>query len=107
VEAALRRVQDVQREDFVVRMTPSGWGYMGKATLKTLVSEGKGELSLGSVVPIRQLPCLYPDLPLESALRHVYQVPLVPVLHRADPRKLEGTVSRADVMKKYQLWHED
>lgn len=103
VEAALRRVQDATTEDFVVRMTPSGWGYIAKSSLKTLCSEGKGELSLGSVVPIRQLPYLYPDLPLESALQHVYRVPLVPVVHRADPRRLEGAISREDVMKKYQV----
>jgi CIC family chloride channel protein len=104
VEQALRRVQELQEEAFVVRMNPTGWGCITKAALKTLVGEGKGELTLGSTVPVRQLPYLYPDLPLEAALRHVYQVPIVPVVHRADRRKLEGTVSREDVLKKYQLF---
>jgi CBS domain-containing protein len=33
----------------------------------------------------------------------VYQVPLVPVVHRADFRRLEGVVSREDVLEKYKM----
>ncbi len=39
----------------------------------------------------------------EPALRHVYQVPLVPVVHRADFRRLEGVISREDVLEKYKM----
>ena len=75
--------------------------------LKRLVGEGKGEMTLGSTLPIRNLPYLHPDLTLEAALRHVYQVPLVPVVHRADFRRLEGVISREDVLEKYKLMEED
>ena len=84
VDQALRRVQDLTGT-FLVRMSPSGWGSVTPDTLKRLVGEGKGELSLGSALPIRNLPYLHPDLTLEAALRHVYGVPLVPVVHRALP----------------------
>ena len=101
VEQALRRVQDLPGT-FLVRMSPSGWSVITSETLKRLVGEGKGEMSLGSTLPIRNLPYLHPDLTLEAALRHVYQVPLVPVVHRADFRRLEGVISREDVLEKYK-----
>ena len=92
VDQALLRVRDLAGT-FLVRMSPSGWGSVTPDTLKRLVGEGKGEMSLGSTLPIRNLPYLHPDLTLEAALRHVYQVPLVPVVHRADFRRLEGVIS--------------
>ncbi|MGH9537290.1 MAG: chloride channel protein [Terriglobales bacterium] len=101
VEQAMRRVQDLPG-NFLVRMTPSGWGTITSDTLKRLAGEGKGEMTLGSTMPIRNLPYLHPDHTLEAALRHVYQVPLVPVVHRADFRRLEGVISREDVLEKYK-----
>ena len=106
VEQALRRVQDLPGT-FLVRMSPSGWGSVTSDTLKRLAGEGKGEMTLGSTLPIRNLPYLHPDLTLEAALRHVYQVPLVPVVHRADFRRLEGVISREDVLEKYKEQEED
>jgi CIC family chloride channel protein len=47
------------------------------------------------------LPSLYPDLPLDSALRYVNEYPLVPVVHRANSRQLEGVISRESVFRKY------
>ena len=106
MEQALRRVQDLPGT-FLVRMSPSGWSSITSDTLKRLAGEGKGEMTLGSTLPIRNLPYLHPDLTLEAALRHVYQVPLVPVVHRADFRRLEGVISREDVLEKYKEQEED
>jgi chloride channel protein, CIC family len=103
IAQALRRVQDAKSEHFLVRMVPSGWNSVTKETLKRLAGEGKEEMTLTSVLPIKRLPSLYPDLSLEVALRYVYQTPLVPVVHRADRRRLLGVISRDDVFKKYQL----
>ncbi len=105
VEQALLRVQDLPGT-FLVRMSPSGWSSVTTDVLKRLAGEGKGEMTLGSTLPIRNLPYLHPDHPLEAALRHVYQVPLVPVVHRADFRRLEGVVSREDVLEKYKMEEE-
>jgi CIC family chloride channel protein len=106
VDQALRRVQDLTGT-FLVRMSPSGRGSVTPDTLNRLVGEGKGELSLGSALPVRNLPYLHPDLTLEAALRHVYHVPLVPVVHRADFRRLEGVISREDVLEKYKEQEDD
>ena len=100
VDANARRVQDSTDSNFLVRMHPSGWNIISRDHLQRLFREGKGEHTLASVLP-PSLPSLYPDLPLDSALRYVNDYPLVPVVNRANSRKLEGVVSRDSVFKKY------
>jgi len=101
VEQALRRVQDLPGT-FLVRISPSGWNSTTSDTLKRLSGEGKGEMTLGSALSVGHLPYLHPDHTLEAALRHVYQFPVVPVVHRADLRRLVGVISREDVLKQYR-----
>lgn len=86
----------------LVRMSPTGWNSITKQELRTMVNEGKGPLSLNSVLPIRQIPYLHPDHPLEVALRYVDQWPIVPVVSRADFRQLEGVISQQDVLEHYR-----
>src|SRR5208283_2883709 len=89
VDANTRRVQDSAELIFLVRMHPSGWSIISRDQLERLFQEGKGDHMLGS------------DLPLDSALRYVNDYPLIPVVNRADSRRLEGVVSRDSVFKKY------
>jgi CIC family chloride channel protein len=101
VDANARRIQDSPDSTFLVRLHPSGWNAIAREHLQRLFQEGKGELTLGSVLPGLSLPSLYPDLPLDSALRYVNDYPLVPVVNRADSRQLEGVISRDSVFQKY------
>jgi CIC family chloride channel protein len=101
VDANAHRIQDSTDSVFLVRLHPSGWNTITREQLQRLFQEGKGELTLGSVLPKQSLPSLYPDLPLDSALRYVNDYLLVPVVNRADSRQLEGVVSRDSVFKKY------
>jgi CIC family chloride channel protein len=101
VDANARRVQDSTDSNFLVRMHPSGWNIIGRDQLQRLFREGKGEHTLASVLPPQSLPSLYPDLPLDSALRYVNDYALVPVVNRANFRHLEGVISRDSVFKKY------
>jgi chloride channel protein, CIC family len=102
VDANARRVQDSTESNFLVRMHPGGWNIVSRELLERLFSEGKGEHTLGSLLPAQSLPSLYPDLPLDSALRYVNEYPLVPVVNRANSRQLEGVVSRDSVFKRYK-----
>jgi len=102
VDANARRVQDSTDPNFLVRMHPSGWNIISRDQLQRLFREGKGEHTLGSVLPPQPLPSLYPDLPLDSALRYVNDYSLVPVVNRANSRKLEGVISRDSVFKRYE-----
>jgi CIC family chloride channel protein len=101
VDANARRIQDSADSTFLIRMSPSGWNTVSRELLQRLFQEGKGELTLGSVLPPQSLPSLYPDLPLDAALRYVNLYPLVPVVNRADSRQLEGVISRDAVFTKY------
>jgi chloride channel protein, CIC family len=101
VDANARRIQDSTDPAFLVRMHSGGWSTVTREQLQRLFQEGKGELTLGSVLPSQPLPSLYPDLPLDSALRYVNDYPLVPVVNRANSLQLEGVVSRDSVFQKY------
>ncbi len=101
VDANFHRVQNSPEAAFLVRMHPSGWSTVTREQLERLYREGKGELTLASVLPAQSLPSLYPDLPLDSALRYVNDYLLIPVVNRADSKRLEGVVSRDSVFKKY------
>ncbi len=101
VDANFHRVQNSPEAAFLVRLHPSGWRIATRDQLQRLYHEGKGELTLASVLPAQSLPSLYPDLPLDSALRYVNDYPLVPVVNRADSKRLEGVISRESVFKKY------
>ncbi|MFZ0293790.1 MAG: chloride channel protein [Candidatus Sulfotelmatobacter sp.] len=101
VDANFHRVQNSSDAAFLVRMHPSGWSTTTREQLQRLYREGKGELTLASVLPAQSLPSLYPDLPLDSALRYVNDYALIPVVNRADSKRLEGVVSRESVFKKY------
>ncbi len=101
VDTSARRVQDSSESVFLVRLHPSGWNLITREQLQRLDREGKGELTLASVLPSPPLPSLYPDLPLDSALRYVNAYALVPVVNRADFHRLEGVISRDSVLHKY------
>ncbi|PYV88114.1 MAG: hypothetical protein DMG90_15785 [Acidobacteria bacterium] len=91
-----------QDEHILVRMTPTGWNAITIAALRKLAGEGKTEMSLASNLSTRSLPSLFPDLPLDAALRFVQDAPLVPVVNRANFRQVEGVITREDVFRRYR-----
>ncbi|MGA8764989.1 MAG: chloride channel protein [Candidatus Sulfotelmatobacter sp.] len=101
VDANARRVQDSTESTFLVRLHPSGWNVVTRELLQRFFQEGKGEHTLGSLIPPQSLPSLYPDLPLDAALRYVNYYQLVPVVNRANSTQLEGVISRDSVFQKY------
>ena len=102
IEHAWNQFQQTTADVMLVRIPPRGWTTITRERIKELAVEGNSEATLASVIPKRSLPSLFPDLPLDVALRYVHAVPLVPVVNRADPRRLEGVVSREAVLNCYQ-----
>ena len=103
VADASQSIQQSPATVFLVRIHPTGWTTVNLELLRRLSSEGKSEMTLGSALPTERLPYLHPDYPLDVALRYVYKAPLVPVVNRADFRKLEGVISSEDVINKYRV----
>jgi len=106
LDQAMVQLDGAGSDDLLVRMSPSGWNSVSKKELHTLANDGKGASKLGSLLPIRQVPFLHPDHPLEIALRYVDRWPIVPVVSRADFRQLEGVVSQRTVLERYREFGE-
>ena len=106
VDQALQKAEASTAEDMLVRLSPNGWNSTTKEQLRAMAAEGKGAVALGSLLPIRRIPDLHPDHPLETALRYVDRWPLVPVVSRADFRQLEGVISQRDVLDRYREFGE-
>jgi chloride channel protein, CIC family len=103
VEQAYQRVQKAIGNVFLVRLSSTGWTSISRDSIHKLLEDGRGDAPLGSAIPKRRLPHLHPDLALEVALRYAQKTPLVPVINRADSRKLEGVISQEDVLNRYKL----
>lgn len=102
VDHALHGLQDVPENVFLVRMMAGGWNAISRERLRRLAAEGKGSATIGSALSKQRLPLLYPDLPLDVALRYVHIMSPLPVVNRADPRHLEGVISYDSVLSRYQ-----
>jgi chloride channel protein, CIC family len=102
LERAVQGLDEKSPDVILVRLNPTGWSSITKQELDTMIKEGKGSQTLSSILAGRQVPYLHPDHPLEMALRYVDRWPLVPVVNRADFRKLEGVVSEHDVLTRYR-----
>jgi chloride channel protein, CIC family len=101
VAQALSRIKNSSEAIFLVRTFPTGWAVATREFLTQAAGQGKNELTLGSLLSKDRSPSLYPDLPLDVAMRYVNRAPLVPVVNRADPRRLEGIITRESVLKCY------
>jgi CIC family chloride channel protein len=88
-------------DTLLVRLQPSGWSCVSKEEIESSLEEDKSGQILISTLACRQIPCLHPDQPLDVALRYVDRWPIVPVVNRADFRKLEGIITRGDVLETY------
>src|SRR6204780_3512614 len=75
VDPNARRIQNSADATFLVRMHPSGWNVIARDQLQRLFQEGKGELTLASVLPAQSLQDLYPALTMDAVLRHVTDYP--------------------------------
>jgi len=106
LDQALAELDHTKNEDLLVRLSPSGWNSVTKEDLGKLAAQGKGAEQLSSLLPVQQVPYLHPDHPLETALRYVDRWPIVPVVNRADFRKLEGVVSQRGVLERYREFGE-
>jgi CIC family chloride channel protein len=106
VEKALAQAEKSVEEVLLVQLSPREWSSVNKEELRTLAGEGKGAVSLAEVLDGRRVPFLHPDHPLETALRYVDRWKLVPVVNRADFRKLEGVITERDVLERYREFGE-
>jgi chloride channel protein, CIC family len=107
VSRAAQQLDGFAHEHALVYAGPARWNTITRTQLQTFIAEGKGDLTLRSVLPIGNIPYLHPDHPLELALRYVDRWPVVPVVSRVSFSKLEGVLSKKDVLARYQEIEEE
>ena len=101
LSVAAKLAEDSHEDFILVSSTARNWYGISRERLRTFLKEGKGDLSLSAVMPLRPMPYVHPDQSLDLALREIGDHPLLPVVHRADLKQLVGVISLADIMTAY------
>jgi len=102
VAEALQKIEGTTGDDVFIRPRWSGWRVTSRHALARAAEDGRADLALQEAFSNQIVPHLYPDLPLEIALRHLDERTVLPVTHRAEPRELEGVISLSDVLNAYR-----
>ncbi len=102
LERAFLVLQAGSGDALMVHLPGGAWACLTQETAQALIEQGKGSHALGALLSGSHIPCVHPDQPLETVLRYVDRWPLVPVVNRANLRKLEGVISQRDVLERYR-----
>lgn len=103
VKVALRELEQSTEPLLLFRLPDGMWRGITRKRLAELADQGDAELPLKTVGAENSLaPLLHPDHPLDTALRHIYDWPLLPVVHRADLTQLQGVVALPDILNAYR-----
>jgi hypothetical protein len=95
---AVERASSSPEPVLLARRFPGYWYGFHRDTLKS-AGPNATIVDLSSQEP---LPILFPDTPLELALRSLRGHEVLPVLHRADQTKIEGVVTLELILKVYR-----
>ncbi|HWQ56696.1 MAG TPA: chloride channel protein, partial [Bryobacteraceae bacterium] len=82
----------------LVRDGRGGWGCL---TRERLEGAGPPEATLVEALELTPCPRVYPDMPVDAALRLLGAYPILPVASRTEPGRLAGAVTLADVHRAY------
>jgi CIC family chloride channel protein len=103
IKVALRELEQSTEPLLLFRSADGIWCGLNRKRLAEIADQGDAELPLRAAQAQNSLtPLLHPDHPLETALRYIYDWPLLPVVHRADPSQLQGVVSLPDILSAYR-----
>lgn len=102
VNTAIERTKQSTDTLYLVRNGTGAWTCILAPALLRLADDGKGGLPLEEVYTSTRLPVVHPDHPLDYALRQIGDFPVLPVVSRANFRKLEGVVSIQDILSAYK-----
>jgi CIC family chloride channel protein len=101
VGEALRRMNAEQREAILVRTAPDAWSCLSRTVMEANAA-ASAQRTLTSIAPATPVHPLHPDQLLAWSLRPLDRWPVVPVVHRANPEKLEGVLTLRSVLDRYR-----
>jgi CIC family chloride channel protein len=103
IDDAYERTANLTEPGCLVGIYEKGWFWALRRDMEKTIAAGKGEKNLLRGVTLRAAPRLYPDLSLDSAMRLLATFPILPVVSRANPNQLFGTLTLADVHAAYGI----
>jgi len=98
----LREAEASKSSQFLVWRHADGWRAISQEELRQQAVAESAGASTNEVSGRGPLPQLYPDQPLDEALRSMGNWPVVPVVNRANLEKLEGILSVDDILEAYR-----
>jgi CIC family chloride channel protein len=103
IQVALTRAEASAEVFVLVNDGPESWRGIKKDELRRWAPHMRQTDPLGDLLPETTLPLLHPDQALDEALHRLGDWPLLPVVNRADFRRLEGVVALPDVLAAYRI----
>ena len=105
VEDAVKQTRSDHFRIWPVADKGSFLGILNREDMECALVDGRKEQPLTSLVDTVHIPHAHKDQPLHLALEHMsmYRLDVLPVVHRADLRKLEGVVTLSDVLDAYGI----
>ena len=102
IDAALAHAE-ASSETFVLAEDGTGrWYGIKEEELQKQARQRPEGVTLRSLLPQAPLPVVHPDQGLGEALRRLGDRPLLPVVNRANFRKLEGVVALPDILNAFR-----
>lgn len=101
VADALAYLNGLKLSQSVAADGEGGWYRITKDALTLVAGEGSAALPVSDELTLERVPRVYPDQPVDIAMRRLALHPLLPVVSRADRDVLVGTISIQDVLKAY------
>ena len=98
----LREAEASKSSQFLVWRDADGWRAISQEELRRQAAAQSAGASTNEAPGRGPLPQLYPDQPLDEALRLMGNWPVVPVVNRANIEKLEGILSVEDILEAYR-----
>ena len=102
IEAAAKMMTAAHAQALVVQLWDGSWYAMTASELTGASATMTPDTPVERVLKSDRTPVLFPDLPLDNALRHFPRWPLLPVQNRANKGTLEGVLTLNGVLKRYQ-----
>jgi chloride channel protein, CIC family len=97
--AAADRISKATESMLLARDNPGRWFSIARTNLLS----ADPNITIEEAAQQPPLPLLFPDIPLEAALRSFQTHEILPVVNRADQSKLEGILTLELILKRYSL----
>jgi chloride channel protein, CIC family len=102
VSNAIQKAETSAEPVLLVYDDLGSWREVTRDELREWAAGDTASSALRNLIPVNRLPRLHPDHALDYALREIGDIPLLPVVHRANSAQLEGVISLADILAAYR-----